>query len=47
MKKKAKKLVLSKETLLDLERENLELVVGATGPTNCVTAAQRVSCEGC
>jgi len=47
MKKTAKKLVLSRETLRDLERENLEVVVGATGPTNCQTAAQKVSCQGC
>lgn len=47
MKKQTKKLVLSTETLRDLERENLEFVVGATGPTNCATAVQKASCGGC
>jgi hypothetical protein len=50
MKKQVKKLVLAKETLRNLELENLDSVVGATiytGPTNCNGARQRVSCEGC
>jgi hypothetical protein len=49
MKKREKKLVLAKETLKNLEREDLDFVVGAlgTGPTNCMYAAQKASCEGC
>jgi hypothetical protein len=46
-KKTVKKLELAKETLRDLERENLELVVGASAPTNCADIKQRASCEGC
>ena len=50
MKKTPKKLVLAKETLRDLERENLGLVVGAldlSAPTNCALMKQRASCEFC
>jgi hypothetical protein len=49
MKKREKRLVLAKETLKNLEREDLDLAVGAlgTGPTNCEYARQRASCEGC
>lgn len=53
MKKQAKKLALAKETLRNLERENLGLVVGADGttlisaPTNCHLQKQRASCESC
>jgi hypothetical protein len=51
MKKQTiKKLVLTKETLRDLERENLGLVVGAldlSAPTNCANMHQRASCESC
>ena len=50
MKKQVKKLKLAKETLRDLERENLGLVVGAldlSAPTNCADMRQRASCEYC
>lgn len=47
MKKQVKKLKLAKETLRDLERENLELIVGASAPTNCAQMLQRASCESC
>lgn len=46
-KKTVKKLELAKETLRNLEREILAVVVGASGPTNCTVAQQRASCEGC
>lgn len=47
MKKRDKKLVLAKETLINLEREDLDFIVGAlaTGPTNCQYAQQRASCS--
>lgn len=48
--KLTKKLVLSKETLRNLEREQLGLAVGAyelTAPTNCGTIRQKASCESC
>lgn len=50
MKKTTKKLVLAKETVRNLERENLGLVVGAidlSAPTNCSLIKQRASCEAC
>jgi len=52
MKKKTekKKLVLAKETLRNLERENLRLAAGAldlSAPTNCANIKQRASCETC
>jgi hypothetical protein len=50
MKKHVKKLVLTKETLRLLERENLGLVVGAldlSAPTNCANMRQKASCESC
>lgn len=47
MKKKVKKLELSKETLRDLEQENLAFVAGASAPTNCALMRQKASCEGC
>ena len=43
-KKTVKKLELSKETVRNLERENLSLVVGLSGPSNCALAAQKASC---
>lgn len=47
MKKRDKKLVLAKETLMALEREDLDFVVGAlgTGPTNCQYAQQKATCS--
>jgi hypothetical protein len=47
MKKQVKKLVLSKETVRDLERENLGVVLGASAPTYCADMWQRASCGLC
>lgn len=49
-KKLTKRLELSKETLRNLEREQLGLAVGAidlSAPTNCANMKQRASCEAC
>ena len=49
-KTEKKKLVLSKETLRNLEREHLGLAVGAidtSAPTNCTLIKQKASCEAC